>query len=201
MGLNAMQLLSYQAPLSAAILLPLVPLLDNYKAIWAYRPNPLSIGAICLSSMLALLVNVSTFMIIGRMSALTYNVAGQAKMCLILISGYVLFDSKKGLSWLNVAGVCIAMSGVIAYSFVKLAENKQRKTLPAVVEKEEIAKESVNDEIPLIPMESVKKSLLIYHDISKGKVVPVASFFKADAKANEIAENEPLSPQNQQIRT
>lgn len=190
-----MQLLSYQAPLSAAILLPLVPLLDNYKAIWAYRPSSLAIGAICLSSMLALLVNVSTFMIIGRMSALTYNVAGQAKMCLILISGYVLFDSKKGLSWLNFAGVFIAMSGVVAYSFVKLAENK-RKTVIAV-EREETQRESVNEEIPT---ESVQKSLLVYHDVTKGKVFPIASFLKANATEIDSKENTLFAPENQQIR-
>ncbi len=163
-----MQLLAYQAPLSAAILLPLVPLLDNYKALWAYRPSPLAIGAICLSSLLALLVNVSTFMIIGRMSALTYSVAGQAKMCLILVSGYILFDSKKGLSWLNVTGVSIAISGVIGYSFVKLAENKRKSFETENL----VAKESKVVEKAGIPTESIKKSLLIHNDLSKGKLSP-----------------------------
>ena len=189
-----MQLLSYQAPLSAAILVPLVPLLDNYKAIWAYRPSAMAIGAISLSSMLALLVNVSTFMIIGRMSALTYNVAGQAKMCLILVSGYIMFDAKKGLSWLNISGVCIAMSGVIAYSFVKLAENKRKAEI-----KEPIPEAGADKEE--IPTESIKKSLLIHNDLAKGKVIPVTVLTKPVATAAAANENEPLvCNENHQIR-
>lgn len=188
-----MQLLSYQAPLSAAILLPLVPLLDNYKAIWAYRPSIGAVGAIGFSSLLALTVNVSTFMIIGRMSALTYNVAGQAKMCLILICGYVLFDSKKGLSLLNMTGVGIAISGVIAYSFVKMAENKRKSEAVSEVS---VAKEEIKTEQgePEIPTESIKKSLLIHNDLAKGKVVPVTVL------KGVVNENEPLVAENSSVR-
>lgn len=162
-----MQLLSYQAPISAAMLIPLVPLLDNYKAIWAYKWSFAAVGAISLSSFLALLVNVSTFMIIGRMSALTYNVAGHAKMCFILASGYLFFDAKNGLNWVNLSGVGVAISGVIAYSIVKMRENKPKVQLPTV--NQEKAAEVVVQEIP---MEPIKKSLLILNDPVKGKVVP-----------------------------
>lgn len=189
-----MQLLSYQAPLSAAILLPLVPLFDNYKAIWAYRLSPLAAGAIGLSSLLALMVNISTFMIIGRMSALTYNVAGQAKMCLILIGGYILFDSKRGLSLLNMTGVAIAIGGVIAYSFVKLAENRRKSTAASDKTQQQQAPLSVTLSATEVPTESIKKSLLIHNDLSKGKVVPV-SVLKGGSN-----ENNPLMA-NQAVRT
>lgn len=75
-------------------------------------------GAIAISAMLAFLVNISTFMIIGKMSAITYNVAGHAKLCFVLAMGYILFDNK--FSWLNVFGVCIAIIGVIAYSVIRM---------------------------------------------------------------------------------
>lgn len=181
-----MQLLSYQAPISAAMLIPLIPLLDNYKAIWAYKWSVAGVGAIGLSSFLALLVNVSTFMIIGRMSALTYNVAGHAKMCFILASGYIFFDAKNGLNWLNLSGVGVAISGVVAYSIVKMRENKPKVQLPVVqTEKEaETAQE--------IPMESIKKSLLILNDPVKSKVVPSVVAKGAIISSSGEEESKPL---------
>ena len=126
MGLDALQLLSYQAPLSALILVGFVPIFDNFKDILAYKINLLAASAIVTSAVLAFIVNMSTFMIIGKMSAITYNVAGHAKLCFILASGYLLFDSK--FSWLNIGGVGIAISGVVAYSVIKMMPVKSTET-------------------------------------------------------------------------
>ena len=82
----------------------------------------LAASAIATSAFLAFIVNMSTFMIIGKMSAITYNVAGHAKLCFVLASGYLLFDSK--FSWLNMGGVGIAISGVVAYSVIKMMPAK-----------------------------------------------------------------------------
>lgn len=113
-----MQLLSYQAPLSAVLLVGFVPVFDNYKDIISYKMTALAAAVICTSAFLAFLVNMSTFMIIGKMSAITYNVAGHAKLCFVLAAGYILFDNK--FSWLNMIGVSIAISGVVAYSVIKM---------------------------------------------------------------------------------
>lgn len=78
--------------------------------------------AISTSAILAFIVNMSTFMIIGKMSAITYNVAGHAKLCFVLASGYLIFDSK--FSWLNMGGVGLAISGVVAYSVIKMMPAK-----------------------------------------------------------------------------
>ena len=45
---------------------------------------------------LALAVNLCSFGLIGRTSAITFQVVGHAKTCLVLIGGYVLFPSKLG---------------------------------------------------------------------------------------------------------
>lgn len=117
-----MQLLSYQAPLSALILVGFVPIFDNYKEILAYKMTAMAALAISTSAILAFIVNMSTFMIIGKMSAITYNVAGHAKLCFVLASGYLIFDSK--FSWLNMGGVGLAISGVVAYSVIKMMPAK-----------------------------------------------------------------------------
>ena len=65
-------------------------------------------------------------MIIGKMSAITYNVAGHAKLCFVLAAGYLFFDSK--FSWLNMCGVAIAISGVVAYSVIKMMPAKSTES-------------------------------------------------------------------------
>lgn len=115
--MDALQLLSYQAPLSTLLLVGLVPMFDDFKEILAYKMTALAALAIGASAYLAFFVNMSTFLIIGNMSAITYNVVGHAKLCLVLATGYFLFD--KEISWMNLTGVTIAILGVSAYSFVK----------------------------------------------------------------------------------
>lgn len=104
------------------ILIGFVPIFDNYKEILSYKMTTMAALAISTSAFLAFIVNMSTFMIIGKMSAITYNVAGHAKLCFVLASGYLFFDSK--FSWLNMGGVGIAISGVVAYSVIKMMPAK-----------------------------------------------------------------------------
>lgn len=114
-----MQLLLYQAPLSCAMLVLCCPLLDDIRGILAF---PYSVGlvvAILSSSLLAALVNVSTFLIIGHTSAITYNVVGHCKLCLVMLFGFTFFDHQS-LSLLNLAGIGVALGGITGYSYAKL---------------------------------------------------------------------------------
>lgn len=85
--------------------------------------------AILFSAAMAVLVNISTFLIIGRTSAITYalssvsnrspfryNMVGHGKLILILVSGYVFFDGR--LSAGNLFGVLMTMAGIAAYSYL-----------------------------------------------------------------------------------
>ncbi|RKP10537.1 triose-phosphate transporter family-domain-containing protein [Thamnocephalis sphaerospora] len=118
--LSPPQLLYQQAPLAALMLVPLVPVLDPVSKLWSY---PLTVGAlavILLSGTLAFLVNWSIFAIIGRTSAITYNVVGHAKLCLILLGGFLLF--RDPLDWRNLTGISIALTGIFAYSKINLQQ-------------------------------------------------------------------------------
>jgi len=71
---------------------------------------------------LALAVNLCSFGLIGRTSAITFQVVGHAKTCLVLIGGYLLFPAKLADSqqlYNNVMGVSVAMIGVILYGHLK----------------------------------------------------------------------------------
>lgn len=80
---------------------------------------------IVLSCLLAVSVNVHSFSMIGKTSAVTWQVVGHGKTCLILISGYIMTPiTDYDLFLKNIFGVLIAMIGVILYSNLKLAEGK-----------------------------------------------------------------------------
>lgn len=176
-----MQLLSYQAPLSALLLVGFVPVFDNFKDIVSYKMTVLAATAIFTSAFLAFLVNMSTFMIIGKMSAITYNVAGHAKLCFVLAAGYILFDNK--FSWLNMIGVGIAIAGVVAYSVINMmptiptsTPSKQNEANPEFtaikinpIASGEVQEDKENDNTP-------KRSLLIFNNepvLNGNKVLPL----------------------------
>jgi solute carrier family 35 protein E3 len=114
---NSMQLLAYQAPISAVLLLLACPFLESSKEIIGFRYSPALLFNILLSSLLAAMVNVSTFLIIGHTSAITYNVVGHCKLSLILLFGFVFFDDAR-MGLVNLAGVAVALAGILAYSFI-----------------------------------------------------------------------------------
>ena len=73
---------------------------------------------------LALAVNLCSFGLIGRTSAITFQVVGHAKTCLVLAGGYMLFPAKLADTqqlYNNIMGVSVAMIGVILYGHLKHA--------------------------------------------------------------------------------
>mmetsp|Transcript_15339 Transcript_15339/g.27271 ORF Transcript_15339/g.27271 Transcript_15339/m.27271 type:complete len:353 (+) Transcript_15339:106-1164(+) len=78
---------------------------------------------ILLSGLLAMSVNIHSFALIGKTSAVTFQVVGHGKTCLILLSGYFLhIQAGKPVAALytNVFGVTVALAGVVLYSNLKL---------------------------------------------------------------------------------
>ncbi|KAI9594902.1 triose-phosphate transporter family-domain-containing protein [Syncephalis fuscata] len=121
LGLSPPQLLYRQAPMSVVMLLPCVFILDDVHALLNYEMTLGALFTILLSGVLAFLVNWSIFAIIGRTSAITYNVVGHAKLCLILVGGFLLF--KYELDWRNLSGISVALFGIYLYSKAKMAES------------------------------------------------------------------------------
>ena len=83
-----------------------------------------AVGFVLVTCFLALAVNWCSFGLIGRTSPITFQVVGHAKTCLVLIGGYVFFPSPnfdETQFYHNIAGVSIAMVGVILYGHVKQA--------------------------------------------------------------------------------
>ncbi|CAG5126141.1 unnamed protein product, partial [Candidula unifasciata] len=91
---NSMQLLYYQAPLSAFLLLFVIPCfepLDAFHGVFFNWPLQ-ALVAVFISACVAFTVNLSIFWIIGNTSPVTYNMIGHLKFCMTLLGGYLLFQ-------------------------------------------------------------------------------------------------------------
>jgi len=82
---------------------------------------------ILVSCLLAIAVNVTSASLIGKTSAVTYQVVGHMKTCLVLIGGFLLFPIVATSSELakNICGILTAMAGVILYGHLKLTEQQK----------------------------------------------------------------------------
>ncbi len=86
-------------------------------------------GLIVVSCLLAVSVNVHSFALIGKTSAVTFQVVGHGKTCLILLSGYWSFLQLGGnISdlYANLLGVSVALFGVVLYSNLKIKGAEDR---------------------------------------------------------------------------
>jgi solute carrier family 35 protein E3 len=79
---------------------------------------------------MAIAVNLCSAGLIGKTSAVTYQVVGHLKTCLVLIGGFIFvptsnFTTKELLK--NVFGISIAMVGVIAYSWFNMQDSQPKQ--------------------------------------------------------------------------
>jgi uncharacterized membrane protein len=80
--------------------------------------------AIFGSAILAFLVNLSTYIVIGSTSPLTYNMIGHSKLVIIILSSYLFFGEKQSL--IGVLGVTCAVVGIIAYAQIRMNARAQQ---------------------------------------------------------------------------
>lgn len=127
---NALQLQTYVAPLAALFIVPFMPLLDSWrlgdpKSIWNYDFQFESAMFILATGFVAFLVNVSIFLVIGKSSALSYNILGHAKTMVVLMSDFVLFGRPKTIK--STMGIFVTMVGVFWYTSLKLERARVEK--------------------------------------------------------------------------
>jgi len=113
------QLLHHQAPISFLILLPVIFLTEPVKEVLTFHLTLKSGLAIFGSAILAFLVNLSTYIVIGTTSPLTYNMIGHSKLIIIIISSYLFFGERQSL--IGIVGVMSAVIGIMAYAHIRMA--------------------------------------------------------------------------------
>ncbi|KAK9221610.1 hypothetical protein WN944_010037 [Citrus x changshan-huyou] len=122
-------MLYQSAPFQAAVLFVSGPLVDQFltkQNVFAYKYSPVVLAFIILSCLIAVSVNFSTFLVIGKTSPVTYQVLGHLKTCLVLGFGYTLlhdpFTERK------IIGILVAICGMGLYSYFCTLENKKKQS-------------------------------------------------------------------------
>ncbi|KAF3859682.1 hypothetical protein F7725_022081 [Dissostichus mawsoni] len=125
---NSMQLLYYQAPLSSGFLLCVVPMFEPLTGDGGiFGPWSLpALATVLFSGVVAFLVNLSIYWIIGNTSAVTYNMFGHFKFCITLVGGYLIFHDPISIN--QALGILCTLAGILSYTHFKLAEQEEGKS-------------------------------------------------------------------------
>ncbi|GIL87985.1 hypothetical protein Vretimale_6361 [Volvox reticuliferus] len=118
LSLSSTQLLSNTAPVQGAMLLLVGPFVDKaVTSAWLprYEWSVPAITCLFWSCAVAVLVNVSQFMCLGRFSAITFQVTGHTKTVLVLISGWLFLG--EAISTRKLTGMVTAVAGMAAYGY------------------------------------------------------------------------------------
>jgi solute carrier family 35 protein E3 len=128
LNVTSTQLLYQSAPFQAAILFVSGPLVDQMltkQNVFAYKYSPIVLTFITMSCVIAVSVNFSTFLVIGKTSPVTYQVLGHLKTCLVLGFGYTLLHDP--FTERNIIGILVAVFGMGLYSYFCTQENKKKQ--------------------------------------------------------------------------
>ncbi|XP_063988969.1 solute carrier family 35 member E3-like isoform X2 [Diachasmimorpha longicaudata] len=120
--MDPMQLLYYQAPISAAMLFIIIPVLEPLDNTIIRHWSCFDISIVLLSSIVAFFVNLTSYWIIGYTSPLTYNMVGHCKFCLLLLGGAIIFH--ESLAFNQTTGIALTLGGIILYAHVKMKDNR-----------------------------------------------------------------------------
>lgn len=107
---NGFQLLFNQAPLGGVILLYVVPWTDKFPALDQAPMNKWMM--ILLSGVLAALINLSQFFIIGGAGAVESTVVGHLKTCIIVVIG--AFTGGRIITDKAALGIMLALVSIFA---------------------------------------------------------------------------------------
>eukprot|EP00667_Euglena_gracilis_P013244 EG_transcript_13657 len=118
---NSPQLLLYQAPVAAGLLL--FPMMfDNMQGFLAYEYTNISLACIVCSCLLAGLVNLSFFWMVARTSPITANVVGYLKTVFVFLGGFLLFADELTLQ--NMIGITITLLGSAVFMWAQSLDVK-----------------------------------------------------------------------------
>ncbi|KAH8046985.1 hypothetical protein JL722_13322 [Aureococcus anophagefferens] len=111
-------------------LLLLSPVLDKLSTgifVTDYRWSRGSALCLVMSCSAAVLVNVSQFLVLGRFTAVTYQVLGHAKTICVLVVGYLFFGGQ--ITGQQFVGMTMAVGGMMSYS--QASQNAPQKPASA----------------------------------------------------------------------
>jgi len=150
LGASANQLLVSYTPFVVVMLASCTPIdmqlpenkefgFNSYLMWYENHGSMQAITIILFSGCLGLLVSLSTFLMIGATSPLTYNIVGHLKTVSILTMGVLFFGDS--VSSKKMGGIGLALTGVIMYSNIKMKSANKAKAAAAAQAQETAQKQ------------------------------------------------------------
>ncbi|KAA8522730.1 hypothetical protein F0562_009108 [Nyssa sinensis] len=141
---TALALMWKTTPITLFFLVILMPSLDPPGVLsfnWSFY-NSAIIG---MSAILGFLLQWSGALALGATSATTHVVLGQFKTCVILLGGFLLFDSNPGIT--SICGAITALVGMSFYTYLNLESQQQSskassRQAPFALPKSKLSKEN-----------------------------------------------------------
>jgi len=134
-GVSSTQLLFASSPYMAATLGLIAVPLDSalvggtpFEFDYTFAVTSVAI----LSCVIAIAVNFSTFLVIGKCDAVTYQVLGHLKTMLVLAFGFFMLNNPA--SWRNISGILMALVGMVLYGYCENLDKQaeaQKSILPS----------------------------------------------------------------------
>ncbi|XP_004491526.1 nucleotide-sugar uncharacterized transporter 2 [Cicer arietinum] len=126
---TALALMWKTTPITIFFLGALMPWIDP-PGVLAFKWDVNNTSAILISALLGFLLQWSGALALGATSATTHVVLGQFKTCVILLGGYLLFNSDPGI--VSIGGAVVALTGMSVYTTFNLQEPQENasKQLP-----------------------------------------------------------------------
>eukprot|EP00199_Chlamydomonas_sp_CCMP681_P005524 CAMPEP_0119112198 /NCGR_PEP_ID=MMETSP1180-20130426/39124_1 /TAXON_ID=3052 ORGANISM="Chlamydomonas cf sp, Strain CCMP681" /NCGR_SAMPLE_ID=MMETSP1180 /ASSEMBLY_ACC=CAM_ASM_000741 /LENGTH=235 /DNA_ID=CAMNT_0007099567 /DNA_START=369 /DNA_END=1076 /DNA_ORIENTATION=+ len=185
-NITSTQLLSNTAPVQGFLLMAVGPFIDKaVSGMWPtdYQARPGMVPCLIVSCLVAVLVNVSQFMCLGRLSALTFQVLGHAKTVMILMIGWLFFHDS--LNHRKLVGMGMAVAGMVAYGYLN---SRQHGTIPPI--------QKVSSQSPLsqaLTQEKEHLNLLWSQRSSSSALIPQTALYRAGEKTTPTGTPDLLS--------
>lgn len=134
-GVTSTQLLYASSPFMAATLGLIALPLDNALVGGTPFEFEYTTAVTCvaiLSCLIAIAVNFSTFLVIGKCDAVTYQVLGHLKTMLVLAFGFFMLNNPASAR--NICGILTALVGMVAYGYCENLDKQaevQKTVLPS----------------------------------------------------------------------
>ena len=125
-SMNPIQSLYYVSPACAVcLLLPFIAV--ELPDIMANSELVINWVVLVLNAMTAFLLNLAVFLLIGKTSALTMNIAGVIKDWMLIFASQHLFHNP--VTFLNYLGYVVAFLAVGMYNYNKLKSAKKKEAV------------------------------------------------------------------------
>ncbi|CAK9148887.1 unnamed protein product [Ilex paraguariensis] len=116
---NALALMWKTTPITILFLLPLMRWIDPPDAL-SFKWDLYNTTAVLISAVFGFLLQWSGALALGATSATSHAVLGQFKSCVILLGGYLLFNSDPG--FVSICGAVAALCGMSVYTSLNLRD-------------------------------------------------------------------------------